>query len=578
MRPITGESGKRMKDDSLFSQKPDSLIHLETDPGCESIPVWREFREKLYRPPNEVRTEEQIRDYRGQASTLFIHALAEDEGKTDDQLARDCTLGFVTALYFIAQFSLKFEKTIEYPRSLLHGIDMYTGLFHPGTFNRFNHRGLVWPINIADIAKLHRDVLRLSGYSADPKKYPGEELGGYDFDTDEDFKVYVYDTDEVPELEMLLEGASYCKGNQWAAEVVIHQFLLQSKVLTSDPTEADFFFVPQYSSCLMFTAAKDGFREVQSDALFRKIINRLPYFAKTNGRNHIFVFSGGHGVDGPFASWRKYIKDSIFIMIEPELWNHYHTQTEGSYNIHKDILIPGRIMFEMVNAITGYSNLWLGEDREFLADFVGWNRPLHISDDGSKSPREVLLSMADNPNLHIRQDVPFDESLIGSSSSSFCFIPRGFSAWTSRIFRVLFANCIPVILNDRLEIPFSELLPVHEWTIKWPMKNIDRDELLYRLEEIRNDTKLYHSMLHALERDRCWFVFPPSRLDFDYQEVQLPNRQKNACPRWKKENAFLATMKLLGRKKRVTRSSDDTFYFPSKNGTVYMDKNFNILP
>jgi len=278
-------------------------------------------------------------------------------------------------------------------------------------------------------------------------------------------------------------------------------------------------------------------------------------------------------VDGPFGSWRKYIKDSIFLMIEPELWNKYHTQMEPSYSFHKDILIPGRIMFDMINAIHTISQ---EDDRQWLADFVGWNRPLHPMDDGSKSPREVLLNMAQDPRLHIRQDVPFDESLLGSSSSTFCFIPRGFSSWTSRIFRVLFANCIPVILNDRLEIPFSELLPVHEWTIKWPMKNIDADALLNRLEEIKNDTDIYQSMLRALARDRCWYLFPPSKIDFDYDEVSV-HKSDEVCPDWKKENAFLATMTLLGRKKRVSKSADTTFYFPGINGTVYTDKNFNVL-
>jgi len=570
---IVGESGRTMKDDVMFAKMPDSLTHLEEDPGCESTQEWRELRREFYEIPNDIATDEAaIKEYRGARSLFFMEKVKKDGPGTVDGLAKDCVLGLISVLYSVTYYHMKYEDNVKSQIKAMQVLDMYVGMFHPGVFQKYNQFGRLWPVQISDIAQLQREFWRRTGRSVDPNG-----IGGFDFDTDEDFKVYVYDTDEVPELTMLLEGGSYCKSNQWAAEVVIHQFLLQSKVLTSNPQEADFFFVPQYSSCMIFTAAGDGFRETQSDHLFKKIIKKLPYFEKTKGRDHVFVFSGGHGVDGPFFSWRKYIKDSIFLVIEPELWNKYHMQTEPSYSFHKDILIPGKTTSDLVDFIIRTRQDV--DQRKYLADFVGWNRPLHPSDDGSASPREVLLNLANDPRLHIRQDVPFDEGIIGSGSSSFCFIPRGFSAWTSRIFRVMFANCIPVILNDRLEIPFSELLPVHEWTIKWPMKNIDGDVLLNRLEQIRNDTDLFQSMLKAMERDRCWYIFPPSREDQDHVGI-TKIKPDVVCPEWRKQNAFLATMKLLGRKKRVSKSADGTFYFPSSahNGTIlYTDRNFKIL-
>lgn len=69
------------------------------------------------------------------------------------------------------------------------------------------------------------------------------------------------------------------------------------------------------------------------------------------------------------------------------------------------------------------------------------------------------------PDMHIRQDVPYTEALRGSVSSRFCFVPRGKSAWSSRLFRTMFGKCVPVILNDDYEMPFSSLLPAEDWCI-----------------------------------------------------------------------------------------------------------------
>jgi len=575
-RAIIGESGRTLRDDIIFAETPDSLKHFEEDAGCDSTPSWWNLRQNLLTLPNDTMGEDDINDYRAQISSQFLRNMQEHrtDAKAED-FGKECTYGMITIMYYIAYYAIKHKMGGLAPvRDPVFFIDMYASVLHPSSFQIYNQHGTLWPINISDLTRVQRDYFRYTGYSADPNQFPDETIGAYDFDTDQDFKVYVYDTDEVPELRPLLDGAIYCKYNPWGAEVLIHMFLLQSKVLTEDPNEADFFFVPQYTACIMNSAPKDKFNKEESDELFKKIIKRLPYFEKTHGRDHVFVFAHENGVHGPFPSWKQYIKDSIFLMLEPELSNDYPTQTVTSYSYIKDILVPGRLTFDMINIISSI-NLDISR-REYLGDFVGWNRPLHPSDDDSKSPRQVLLSLAEDPRLYIRQDVPFGDALLGSSSSSFCFIPRGVSSWTSRLFRVLFANCIPVILNDRVEIPFSELLPVHEWTIKVPMKNIDGDALLNALEEIRNNENVFYPMLLAMVRDRCWYLFPPSKIDYDYEELVL--KPEDICPTWKEENAFLAIMKLLARKKRVSKHTDSTFYYPRENGTTeYVDKDYNVL-
>ncbi|CAE8644132.1 unnamed protein product, partial [Polarella glacialis] len=248
---------------------------------------------------------------------------------------------------------------------------------------------------------------------------------------------------DYSELKELTRGGSYCLDNQWGFEVSLHEWFLACPCRTDDPEKADFFFVPHYTACHLNV---ETFSESESDGLFTQLVPQLKYFNRSGGRDHLFVWGGGFGADGPFRSWRQYVADSIFLTTEPELWNPYHNISTPSYSPWKDILIPGRLSIREV--IRGQTPL--PEERAYLADFVGWNRPLHRSQGGSASdsPRGQLLAMAKEPDLHIRQDVPYIEAATGSMTSRFCFVPRGKSAWSSRFFRVLFAGCVPVLLND----------------------------------------------------------------------------------------------------------------------------------
>ncbi|CAD7968257.1 unnamed protein product, partial [Amoebophrya sp. A25] len=313
------------------------------------------------------------------------------------------------------------------------------------------------------------------------------------------FKVYVYDVDDplyYPELPLLTRGGHFCRDVQWGHEVLLHQFFLSCACRTLIPEEADFFFVPQYSACHTQIGT---FNYTVSEQLLEQLVPKLAYFPFSNGRDHIFVFSGGEGADGPMRSWRDYIAESIFIMNEPELWNYFEEwQTSGSYNFAKDILVP-----PLVHARELGVQLELNQspaDRLYRGDFIGWNRRIHKALGGGEGPRGALLrwmredsdksidgetfAHPEYTDLHVAQDVPAEEGLIGQGGSLFCFIPRGISGYTTRFVRALFAGCVPVLLSDLYEVPFWPLFQQlfnsenGPFLIKWPMRLMEERELL----------------------------------------------------------------------------------------------------
>merc|ERR1711941_97464 len=76
------------------------------------------------------------------------------------------------------------------------------------------------------------------------------------------------------------------------------------------------------------------------------------------------------------------------------------------------------------------------------------------------------------PDMHVDVDVPYVESFVGLTNSVFCFVPRGKSGWSSRFFQTFFAGCVPVLLNDRYEPPYGEILDLASMVLKWPMADV----------------------------------------------------------------------------------------------------------
>jgi len=204
-------------------------------------------------------------------------------------------------------------------------------------------------------------------------------------------------------------------------------------------------------------------------------------------------------------------------------------------------------------------------DRDFLGEFVGWNRPLHTSHGDHVSPRQRLLGWAQRDELFIRQDVPYKEAARGSLSAKFCLVPRGKSAWSSRFFRVMFSECVPVILNDFYEPPFEPIVPVSDFVIKYPMKDLD-DRFLDTLRSIPDE--LLEVMVARMQEHRCWYLWIPGLMDYDNIDLNK-GKLNRICPEWKQKNAFMGVMRLLRRKVRVSKTglAGTTFWLPTMEGS-----------
>lgn len=385
------------------------------------------------------------------------------------------------------------------------------------------------------------------------------------------FRVYVYEPDEHPALQKLARGAAFCKHNQWGMEVALHDWFLSCPCRTDNPDEADFFFVPHYTACLINHA--DTFEGCDTKqlcqpttALFEQVLRDSRHFHRTQGgRDHLFVWGSGMGAEGPFATWRHWVPHAIFMMTETELWNPYRDVSEPSFRPHKDILLPGRLSIDDMIGLKKMSKPF--EQRSFLGHFVGWPRPPHASvmapEDCADAScplnvRSVLLAMKDiDREMHVDVDVPYIESFIGLTSSIFCFVPRGKSAWSSRFFQTFFAGCIPVLLNDQYEPPFGELLPLAKSIIKWLMTEVK--ELVAYLRRIQSESpEVVEGLRQAGKAMRCWYAWYPSWIEWSF--IDLNRSKLNAtCSEYHMKSPYIAVTKLLAPK---ASSARHRFFWP----------------
>jgi hypothetical protein len=77
----------------------------------------------------------------------------------------------------------------------------------------------------------------------------------------------------------------------------------------------------------------------------------------------------------------------------------------------------------------------------------------------SKIRRDIAKAYVDTPAFYLPARLASgDPYLCAMASSTFCLAPRGNAAWSPRLDEALYAGCIPVILADNYDPPFSSVL------------------------------------------------------------------------------------------------------------------------
>ena len=349
-------------------------------------------------------------------------------------------------------------------------------------------------------------------------------------------RVFVYDLPRRFNKE-LSRKYKRCTTDQYGTEVLFHEELLRDKNLyrTTNPDRADFFLVPVYGECFLwqYVMPKKKGREysfgltnqLYLDAL--NIIKQYPYWERSGGRDHVFVFPGARGPT-IFQDWEEHIKESIFLTPEGDRKAAY-------FNTWKDIVIPGLEADAMF--VDPENRRELENDfntpKKYLAFFRG---TINHRDGWAYSrglrPRLQKLLANETDVIYDTKHSTCDRKCYRRemSQSKFCLNPLGWTPWTLRFYQALMVRCIPVMIADDIEFPYENEIDYSEISLKIRENDVDNIvEILRSFSEEERTKKL-----EAI--DRVWMMFT-------YQKPPQPG------------DAFHTVMRELARKRIVFKNS-----------------------
>lgn len=356
------------------------------------------------------------------------------------------------------------------------------------------------------------------------------------------FKVYVYDPEEIYQLKRLTNGPHFCRRRgKTGAEVAIHNWFLSCpKCLTKNPDEADYFFVPGYAGC-HFNEKTFGDTEEESSRylnnLYKSLVTTpaepvprgitgagLPYFQRSNGRDHIFVWT--ESVDKLFPDWRRYLSEAIFLSAnddgglssaEPEEFRSEEEKPSAessgdassnpydhrkllepfklpSFSVHKDLAIPALVPLDVLYeqaAVAAADAATPDEQAVAEADarpesfppakdwetrrFTG-HCPLHRNVENSEAAKSLqhwmdVYRLEGQPqsgkaffgDFHIKGKKTEEvERFWAPGNSKFCFIP-----FAEELPRMMFSGCVPILMNNAFELPFQQAFSVQDLASKF---------------------------------------------------------------------------------------------------------------
>eukprot|EP00746_Dinoflagellata_sp_MGD_P039729 gnl/MRDRNA2_/MRDRNA2_195943_c0_seq1.p1 gnl/MRDRNA2_/MRDRNA2_195943_c0~~gnl/MRDRNA2_/MRDRNA2_195943_c0_seq1.p1 ORF type:complete len:528 (+),score=70.77 gnl/MRDRNA2_/MRDRNA2_195943_c0_seq1:167-1585(+) len=324
-------------------------------------------------------------------------------------------------------------------------------------------------------------------------------------------KVYVYETDfAVRPLG--------CSQGMFASEVFVHRFFVHSTCRTEDPDEADFFFVPVYAACVM---TKDGKLAGDMDAFYLDLVqNKLPYYSRKGGRDHLFLWSSE---TYDFPGWAENVYNSIFLNVEGQPiectdFDFFSEETAANFSASckhckdcfqpwKDFIIPGFVEKWSIDIMSKLNRPH--QDRQYLACYHGADSGvMKIYQYANTSVRNELQNLAGSPGTSIgpRMSIVTDYfDRIGQCH--FCFVPKGLGYWSNRLYEVMFAGCIPVILSDGIELPFADFVKWESFSVKWPMAEVGSELLLYLDGILAAKPEFVQGLHDAVRANRCWFNY-----------------------------------------------------------------------
>nr|PNR59588.1 hypothetical protein PHYPA_002379 [Physcomitrium patens] len=254
----------------------------------------------------------------------------------------------------------------------------------------------------------------------------------------------------------------------------------RAAIRVRDPYQADVFFVPFFAS-LSFNNYGYGMEGPGAELdknLQECVVNILlnsKWWKASQGRDHVIVLHHPNA----FRHYRHLLNSSMLIVAD---FGRFSTDVAC---LQKDIVAPYEHVVQ--SYVDDHSNSF--SQRHILLYFQG---RIHRKADGIVRAK-LAKALMNEKDVHYMDSEASSEALAeatsGMRSSRFCLHPAGDTPSSCRLFDAIVSHCVPVIVSDRIELPFEDDIDYNEFSLFFSSEEAVRPQYLLRILRGINETK-----------------------------------------------------------------------------------------
>ncbi|KAF9607709.1 hypothetical protein IFM89_038249 [Coptis chinensis] len=277
-------------------------------------------------------------------------------------------------------------------------------------------------------------------------------------------------------------------------------------VRVMDPELADVFYVPFFSSLsfnthghIMTDPDTEIDRQLQIDIL--EFLRNSQYWQRSEGRDHVIPMHHPNA----FRFLRDQVNASILIVAD------FGRFPKSMSRLNKDVVAP---YVHVVESFIADNSPDPYVSRTTLLFFRG--RTVRKDEGIVRAKLAKILEGYDD--VHYEQSFASGATIKASSegmrTSKFCLHPAGDTPSSCRLFDAIVSHCVPVIVSDKIELPFEDELDYTQFSLFFSVKEaLEPGYMVGELRKIEKDRwiemwKKLKDISHHFE-----FQFPPKRDD-----------------------------------------------------------------
>ncbi|KAK9805311.1 hypothetical protein WJX73_000673 [Symbiochloris irregularis] len=369
--------------------------------------------------------------------------------------------------------------------------------------------------------------------------------------------IYIYDLPSIYNTRMveyrvnkgICFWRSFVEGNgtsitQWTYSIapLLHEHLLQSPHRTLDPEQADFFYVPVYTSCFMhpifmwadapFWYGPDGPRVMHTARMLLEakqwLQTHLPYWNRKGGKDHVWLVTHDEGscwvpseirpsiilshwgrrdvkhVSNTAFPADNYSSEYVHPEWSPNGWTNI-IKGHACYDPDKDLIIPSFLgpSYIKQSPLLGFP----ARERKHLLFFrgnMGRGRAPHYS----RGIRQRLHHLSQHHRWRDHHSIvigPPEEAgqdgeyAVMLSSSRFCLVVPG-DGFSPRAEDAILHGCVPVVIMDNVDPVFATALDWRNFSVRIAEDDLEHlPKILKAISQQQLET-LQHGLSHSQQQ------------------------------------------------------------------------------